>query len=173
MKKINIRRSLIIVLLVTILILSVGFITVAVKYYTLASKDNSFNIEYTKVKKISSSKGSNKEPNSQLEITQNGKVIEMDFNLHSPKDEIIYEITIKNTGSTNAEITELLMSPDYITDNKLLINPIKMTLTDINGKSLEPGEDTIVKLKVSYENTNIKEEKKFKAKLGIIASSDE
>ena len=172
MKKINIRRSLIIVLLVTILILSIGFILVTVKYHALSSKDNSFNIEYTKVKKISSSKGSDKEPNSQLEITQNGKIIEMSFNLYSPKDEIIYEITIKNTGSTNVEITELLMSPDFITDNKTLISPVKMTLTDINGKVLEPGEDTIVKLKVSYENTDTKVEKKFKAKLGIIASSE-
>ena len=171
MKKINIRRSLIITLLLTIIILSVGFVTITIKYHNLASKDITYNVEFTKVKKISSSKGSIKEPKSQIDITKNSKELNMDFNLYSPKDEILYEITIKNTGTMSIEIIDLLMSPDYINDYKTSISPVKMTLTDIEGKVLGPGEDTIVKLKISYEDTKEIVEKSIKGKIGIIASS--
>lgn len=171
MKKINIRRSLIIMLLVTIIILSLGFVIITTKYHNQASKKIVYNVEFTKVKKISSSRGSLKEPKGQIDITKNSKELNMDFDLYSPKDEMQYEITIKNAGTMSVEIIDLLMSPDYISDSKNLIYPIKMTLTDIEGKVLEPGEDTILKLKITYDDEKEIQEKPIKAKLGIIASS--
>ena len=172
MKKINIKKCLITILIITIIVLTIGFITITVKYTSNAKKEIKYNIEFTKIKKISSSKGSSKEPLSKIEITKNGKILDMSFNLYSPKDEIVYEITLKNTGTVSAEITELLMSPNYVEDNKSFIYPIKMSLTDISGKDLEPGEDAVVKIKLLYDTTDKIEAKTIKGKLGIITSND-
>lgn len=175
MKKINIRNSLIIILSVTIVLVTIGFITVSVRYNSLKTRDNSFNIDFVKIKKVSSSKGTNKEPKGTLEITKNNKIIEMSFDLYSPKDELTYEITIKNTGTNDIEIVELLMSPDFIKNNKNQISPIEMTMTDISDKILEPNEETIVKLKIVYKIVQNNEtnpvEKKIKGRLGIISTN--
>ena len=170
MKKINIRNSLIIILSVTIVLLAVGFIAVSVKYNNLKTRDNTFNVDFVKVKKVTSSKGSNKEPKGVLEITKNSKIIDMSFELFSPKDELVYDIYVKNTGTNEIEIVELLMSPDFVKNNKQQIAPIEITLTDISGKILEPNEETMVRLKVSYKNNQNKEEKKVKGQLGIIST---
>ena len=170
MKKINIRNSLIIILSVTIVLLAVGFIAVSVKYNNLKTRDNTFNVDFVKVKKVTSSKGSNKEPKGVLGITKNSKIIDMSFELFSPKDELVYDIYVKNTGTNEIEIVELLMSPDFVKNNKQQIAPIEITLTDISGKILEPNEETTVRLKVSYKNNQNKEEKKVKGQLGIIST---
>lgn len=170
-KKINIRNSLILILSITIVLLAIGFIAISVKYNDLKSRVNIFNVEFVKVKKLTSVKGSNKEPNGKLDITNNGKIINMSFDLYSPKDEMIYEITMRNTGTNEIEIVELLMSPDYISDNKQQISPVEISLTDINGKILEPNEETSIKLKVTYKNKDSKyEEKKITGKIGIISA---
>ena len=152
MKKINIRNNLILILSVTIVLLSIGFIAVSIRYNSLKTRENSFNVDFVKIKKVSSSKGTNKEPKGTLEITKNNKIIEMSFDLFSPKDELLYEISIKNTGTNDIEIVELLMSPDFIDKNKQQISPAEMTITDISDKILEPNEETIVKLKVVYKS---------------------
>ena len=170
MKKINIRNSLIIILSVTIVLLAVGFIAVSVRYNNLKTRDNTFNVDFVKVKKVTSSKGSNKEPKGVLEITKNSKIIDMSFELFSQKDELVYDIYVKNTGTNEIEIVELLMSPDFVKNNKQQIAPIEITLTDISGKILEPNEETTVRLKVSYKNNQNKEEKKVKGQLGIIST---
>lgn len=170
MKKINIRNSLIIILSVTIILLAVGFIVVSIKYNNMKTRDNTFNVDFVKVKKITSSKGSIKEPKGVLEITKNSKIIDMSFELFSPKDELVYDLYVKNTGTNDIEIVELLMSPDFIKNNKQQITPVEINLTDISGKILEPNEETTVRLKVSYKNTQNKEEKKIKGQLGIIST---
>ena len=144
MKKINIRNNLILILSITIVLLVIGFIAVSIRYNSLKTKENTFSVDFVKVKKVTSSKGSNKEPKGTLEITKNNKIIEMSFDLFSPKDELLYEITIKNTGTNDIEIVELLMSPDFVKDNKQQISPVEMTITDISDKILEPNEETIV-----------------------------
>ena len=45
-----------------------------------------------------------------------------------------------------------------------------MSITDIDGKILEPNEDIIVKLKVVYKAGTSLGEKLIKGKIGIIAS---
>ena len=171
MKKINLKKSMINIFIVTIVLLVIGFIIISVKYYSLKTKGNSFNIEFTKVKMTSSIKGSKKEPSGKLEIISNSKELDMNFNLYSEKDELKYDITIKNTGDVNAEIVDLLMSPDYIKEDKSLISPISMKLTDVSGKILEPGEEITVKLDVVYNAGTIKDSKNIKGKIGIIATS--
>lgn len=171
MKKINIRKNLILILSITIVLLTIGFIAVSVKYNKMKTKANIFSVDFVKVKKVTSSKGSVKEPKGNLEIAKNNKIIDMSFDLFSPKDELIYEITLRNTGTNNIEIVELLMSPDYITNNKDQISPIEVTMTDIGGKILEPNEETAIKLKLTYKNKDNKiEEKKIKGRLGIIST---
>lgn len=170
MKKINLRKSIIVILSVTIVLLTIGFITISVKYHGLKEKETSFNVEFTKIKKVSSSKGSNKEPSGSIDIKNNSKELDLSFNLYHPKDEMLYEITLKNTGTINVEIIDLLMSPDYVKGNKNLISPVKMTLTDISGKILEPGEESVIKLNVVYSDTKNIEQKNIKGKIGIIAS---
>ena len=170
MKKINLKKNIIVVFVVTIIILSLGFIFVSLKYNELLTKDNTFNFEFTKVKKINSIKGSSKEPKGNIEIIKNSKILDMSFNMFNPNDEIVYEITIKNTGNNSIEINNLIMSPDYINDSKKEITPVEMTITEIEKKILEPNEDIIVKLKVVYKAGASLGEKLIKGKIGIIAS---
>lgn len=171
MKKINLKKSMIGIFIVTIVLLVIGFIIISVKYFNLKSKGNSFNVEFTNIKMSSSIKGSSKEPSGKLEIINNNKELNMNFNLYSEKDELKYDITIKNTGDVNAELVDLLMSPDYLKDNKSLISPVSMSLTDVNGKILEPGEEITVKLNVLYNSSTMKNEKNIKGKIGLIAAS--
>lgn len=171
MNKVNISNIIIVILSITIVSLGIGFIVVSMKYHSLKNSDNSFNIEFTRVKKQSSVKGGKEEPIGHLDIVKDNKEIKMDFNLNNENDALSYEIEVKNTGTLTAEITDLVMSPDFVNDNKDLASPVAVTLSDISGKILEPGETTTAKLTIMYPPSPIKGTKNIKGKLGIIAAN--
>ena len=168
--KMNVRNILILILSITIIIMGIGFVVLFFKLNSLRSLDNSFSVDFIKVRKLSSVKGGSVEPKSNVEISSNGKLINMDFTLSNENDIVTYEIVIKNTGNIDAEINELLMSPDYINDFKKQAFPITFEISDITGKVLEPDEETNVKLTVMYSSSPTKDVKNIKGKIGIIAS---
>ena len=62
-------------------------------------------------------------------------------------------------------------SPDYtINTFKNLINPVSITLSDIEGKVIEPKEKLNLKI-VFYYNTENKGTKSFDYKIGLITKS--
>ena len=95
--------------------------------------------------------------------------------MNNPKDELAYEITIKNTGDIPAKIIKIISSPDYIKDGKIssLIEPVRITHTEINNKTLFPDEQIKVKLLVTYNMTNEVKPMIIPYQLTVLATSKE
>ncbi len=61
-KMLSIRNSVIIILCITIICMSIGFIVISIDYTKNKKQDLSYNVVFDKIKKLSSVKGSNIEP---------------------------------------------------------------------------------------------------------------
>ena len=171
MKKINIKNLLIIVLGFSLLAVSIGFIFLSSKFEMVKNKGQEFEVKFSNVKQINSIKGGSKSPIGKIDIIDDGKILDFSFDLYNPKDEIDYEVTVKNVGNIDAEINKLLMSPDYEGDFKKTIDPVSIIISDISGKVIEPGSETVVKFSVLYDASSTGKATKVKGKIGIIAST--
>lgn len=170
-KMINIRNSIIVILCITIICMSIGFILLSVK---LKSKSNNqtYKVVFSEIKKSSSIKGSSNEPTSTAKIINNSSEIAMNFNLYSIHDEIIYNATIKNEGTIPVEIIDIMESPNYKLDKyKNLISPITITLTDVKGKIIKPNDTLNLKIIVYYNPGNTNSFKSLDYKIGLITKS--
>lgn len=172
-KMINIRNSIITILCITIICLGIGFIVLSSEYKKEKEDLDTFDVSFINVNKSSSIKGSEKEPFGKAEITTNNKEIDMNFNLNATHDELVYIATIKNKGTLEAEIVDIIESPNYSDENfKDLISPVTITISDIKGKKLKPNEEIELKI-VVYYNPSLNEviKKDISYKIGIIAKS--
>lgn len=155
-KNINIRNLIIVMLCITIILMGVGFAFLASQLDKEKNKVDKFDVSITKVEAQTSIKGGLIDPTATKELIDDGRTIKFNFTLNNPKDELAYEITIKNTGDIPAKVIKLISSPDYIKDGKLSssIEPVRITHTEINNKTLFPNEQIKVKLLVTYNMTN-------------------
>ena len=173
-KMINIRNNIIIVLCITIILMAIGFIAISVKLKSYRDKEESFNVVFYDVSKQNTVKGSSKDPASQIEIDSSGKILNMDFSLFAAHDELTYLVTIKNKGTLPAKIVKIHKNPDYdIEAYKKLISPVTITTSDIEGKTLLPGEELEYKIVIYYNpsvNNNIT--KNFSYNLALITESN-
>ena len=166
------RNTIIVILCFTIICLSFGFVFLSMKLESYKNKDHIFDVDFLSVRKIAAIKGGVYEPVANLEIDKTGKIIHMDFEFF---EEINFEITIKNNGTDTASIVQILSSPDAERLGK--DSSIRIHLTDISGKILEPGEETTLKLSAIYQKESdgsFKDENsshKLSGTLGIIAES--
>ena len=90
-KMLYLRNSIIIVLSITTLFLGIGFIVLSVKLNNLSKQEHIFNPVFTKIEKISSIKASEIEPISKAKISDNGRIVNIDYTLNAVHDEIIYD----------------------------------------------------------------------------------
>ena len=62
--------------------------------------------------------------------------------------------TVKNIGDIKAKIIDVIVLPDYIKDDnsKKLIYPAELSINSIKGKILNPGDQTTLKITVTYKN---------------------
>lgn len=170
-KMINIRNSVIIILCITIICMSVGFIVISIDYTKNKNKNLSYNVVFNTIKKTSSVKGSNIEPKGIVKINEDSTEIEMNITMNSPHDELSYIATIENKGTVPIEILDVFESPDYKLDSfKKLINPVTITLSDVEGKVIKPKETIDLKV-VFYYNTGNSGTKNFDYKIGLITRS--
>ena len=150
-KLISIRNIIIVVLCITIICLGIGFIVLSLELKKTKSKENNFDVSFTSVSKTSSIKGGSVEPIGKAEITSSNKVLEMEFTLNNPGDEISYTSLIKNNGSKNIKVVDVFLTPDYTDSAKLAsIAPITIQLSNVKGKMLEPEEELAYKVIVSF-----------------------
>lgn len=173
MKKIiNIRNSIIIILCVTIIIMTIGFIILSVKLQNKNSEVNKFNVVFSSVKKDSSTKGGDIEPQGMVDVKANGKELDMNFTLNYFHDEISYIVKVKNEGTVSAIIVDLLESPNY-KDVKFnsLIDPVTISYNDIVGRELKPQEELELKITIYYNPSTISGSRNFNYKLGLITES--
>lgn len=170
-KLINVRNNVIIILCITIICMAIGFIVISVDYTKKSKKNLSYKVVFTKIKKLSSVKGSNVEPKGTVNISENQSEIEMKITMNSPHDELSYIATIENEGTVPIEIVNIIESPDYKLDSfKKLINPVTITLSDIEEKVIEPKELLDLKI-VFYYNGTATGSKTFDYKLGLITKT--
>ena len=173
-KMLNIRNGIIIILCLTIIFMAIGFIIISLKLESFKNNTQKYNVVFDKIIKDSSTKGGNTEPLGNVEIIANGKILNMDFTLNNPHDEISYIIKIKNESSTNALIVDLLQSPDYKDINyNYLIDPVSITYNDIVGRELKPNEELDLKITVYYNPSTKSGKKTFNDKMGLITESVE
>lgn len=171
---IRIRNSVIIVLCITIVLLGIGFIVLSVDLKKKNDEIPVLKTVFTKINKTSSVKGSDKEPISKVDIINGGSELDFKFKLNSAHDEITYVATIENQGNLPCEIVDVMESPDYsLNEFQKLISPVSITMTNIKGKIIPPGESYELKLVVYY---NVKDNlqstpKEFTYKIGLITKS--
>lgn len=172
-KNINIRNLIIVMLCITIIFMGIGFVFLAAKLDDANNKKDVFDIAITKVESQTSIKGGTIDPIATKELIDEGKTVRFNFTLNSPKDELAYEITIKNTGDVPAKIIKLISTPDYVNDSKLktLIDPVTITHTPINNKTLNPDETVTIKLLVTYNMSNDAKQLAIPYQLTVLATS--
>ena len=170
-KMINIRNSIIIILCITIICMAIGFIIISIDYTKKLKKACSYDVLFTNIKKLSSVKGSNKEPTFKVNLNDNKEEIEMQITMNAPHDELSFITTIENKGTVPVEIIDIMESPDYnINTFKNIIDPVTITLSDIKGKTINPNETLNLKIVFYYNNGN-KGTKSFNYKIGLITRS--
>ncbi len=175
-QKDKIKNIIIVVLCVTIIVMGIGFMFFYMKLDNYKKETNTFDVRFKRIKKLSSIKGGEKDPIGKIKIDSTGKIINMSFQLYQEHDEIDYEVTIKNEGTLEANIVSLFTTPDFTSKNVIKdIAPIVISISDVNGKMLEPGEETTVKISALYNREELSKEKnnplKLSGKIGIITES--
>ena len=176
MKSFNsIRNSLVLILCVTLVFLSIGFIVLSMQLKKEKEKDESFHVVFSKVEKTSSVKGSNQDPEGKVTITDNGLSLDMEFQLKASHDELTYVATIENNGTMAAEIVGITESPNYSEERfQKLISPIMITLGDIEGKIVPPGDNISLKIIVYYPpSSDTNAPKTIPYKIGLLTKSYE
>ncbi|MBP5678998.1 MAG: hypothetical protein J6X28_04145 [Bacilli bacterium] len=175
MRKWNVKNIIIVLLCITIIAMGIGFSVLSMTLEGYKNEEEVFDVRFTTVRLLSSIKGGEREPIGHLKVDDTGKVLNMDFSLFKEHDEIDYEVTIKNEGTVEASVVRLLSSPDFRSKEIIKeISPITISISDISGKVLEPGEETTIKISAIYNPGEIPSEKtKFdlSGKIGIIAES--
>ena len=131
---------------------------------------------YQSAKLLSSIKGGEKNPSGKIKIDSSGKILKMDFELYHEHDEVDYEVTIKNEGTLQATIVSLFSSPDFKSKKVIKdISPVVISISDMSGKVLEPGEEATVKISAIYnpvENAEFKNKSQsLSGRIGIITES--
>ena len=147
-KKLNVVVG---VLCITIITMCIGFIVLAMKLESYSHLESTFDVRFISVQKASSIKGGVNDPSASFEIDSDGKVLNMNFLMYQVHDEIDYEVVIRNEGNVEASIVRLFSSPDFSSKDTIkAIAPISIHISDVSGKLLEPGEETIVKIRAVY-----------------------
>ena len=141
---------------IIVLLLTLSFILLAYKYQKLKISKSMYKVEIIKVEKLNPIKAGINTPTSKAKTINSAQTLDLSFDLYTPNDEITYVATIKNIGDIKSKIINVIVLPDYIEDDnsKKLIYPAELTINDISGKVLEPGEQTTLKVTVTYKKTS-------------------
>ena len=176
-KYVKVKNIVIVALCATVILMAAGFVVLSVKLDNVKNELNSFNVEITKVKKVSSLKGGSREPLGDVRISKSKTAVDMEYVLYNPHDEVTYEITVTNKGTITAEINDVIISPDF-TDIKLAneYEPLSLSITSVAGKILAPGEEASMKVSVFYQptkDTKLLGKHSITGKIGIMSKSTE
>lgn len=146
------NQMLVTILSMGIILITLCFLVLLMEYTKLKEGTPSFKIEVTKVERMTPIKAGTTSPKSNESITDNGLSVDMSVSLYHPNDEITYIITIKNTSDTKGKIVNIISQPDYIDNEKYLLDiyPAKVVMNNVSGKVLSPGESTTLKITYTY-----------------------
>ena len=142
------NQMLVTALSIGIIIITLCFLVLLMEYNELKAGASSFKIEITKIERMTPIKAGTISPKSNESITDNGLSLDMSVNLYHPNDEITYIVTVKNTSDIKGKIVNIISQPDYIDNEKYLLDiyPAKVVMNNISGKILSPGESATIKI---------------------------
>ena len=106
MKTRNKTKKLLLSFVVIILLLTLSFIILAIKYTNLKNSKSMYKVEIIKVDKLNPIKAGTNNPTSNANIINSGETLALSFDLYTPNDEITYVATVKNIGDIK-EICDL------------------------------------------------------------------
>lgn len=171
-KLVSVRNGMIVILCITIICLGIGFIILSMELDKEKKTDKVYDVSFVEVSKISSVSGGSVEPVGNISIEDDGKLLNMDFTMNNARDELNYNITIQNNGTVDAEVLDLIESPEYYKGAfKTSLLPVSISFSDVSEKILEAGDSTDVKLNVVYNYSTVTGVKKFNYKLGLLSKS--
>ncbi len=171
-KMIQNRNNIILALIICIVFMGIGFIILSIRLKHFHDEVHSLDVSFVDIKKSSSVMGSTMEPIGEAEILSQKKEIQFHFTMYSVHDEIVYLATIKNHGTLPAEIVDVISSPDYQNERfEKLISPVSVTISDITGKIIPPGDEVTLKINVYYNPSQSGGKKSFDYKIGLITKS--
>lgn len=155
-KTVNIRNLIIIMLCITIICMGIGFAYLSVVLETKNKEEHILDVSITKITEGTPIKGGMASPIGNKKLKNSNKTVDFNFTLFTPRDELTYTITIKNTGTLDAKIEDIVTCPNYLGDEttKMSIYPVTITHNDLSGKTLEPDEELQIELVVLYTPKN-------------------
>ena len=107
MKTRNKTKKLLLSFVVIILLLTLSFIILAIKYTNLKNSKSMYKVEIIKVDKLNPIKAGTNNPTSNANIINSGETLALSFDLYTPNDEITYVATVKNIGDIKAKIIDV------------------------------------------------------------------
>ena len=158
-KKIKINKNVLINSLIIALILVSSCLILSMNRYNKLKEDTgNFKIEFVNVEKLNPIQAGAFSPSSNATIINNGLSLDMSFDLYTPNDEITYVATIKNVSKIKGKIVNIIRQPDYLNDQSSndKIYPCKISMNNIVGKTLNPGEEVKINITANYQNSNRK-----------------
>ncbi len=172
-KNIKTRNLIIIILCITIIILGFGFAFLAMQLNDKNSNGQEFSLEFLSVTLGTPVQGGKIAPTGTTTITNSNQTIKFQFNLYSPRDEVSYKAIIKNTGTIDAEIVNLVEVPDYLNSqtSAQTILPVKISHNNITGRVIAPGEEIELNVAAVFDYKSAPIEKKVPYEVTLIAKS--
>ncbi len=171
-KMLKLRNSIIAVLCFAVICMAIGFSFLSAKLESVEQNKPYFNVSFEKVSKETAVKGGNISPKCESSINNSSQEINMKCSLYAPHDELSYFIVIKNIGNIPANIIGIKENTEFSNNLNIKNAPIKITHSDIVGKTLKPDEETIFKVYIKYSNElNVLEKINFEYNLALLTAS--
>lgn len=167
------RNWIIITLCITIVFMATGFALLSMQLDENTNNKAIHDTSFVTINPRTPVQGGQKVPTSTASITNSGQTVNFEFLLYAPSDEISYRITIKNQGTIDAEIINLVEYPDYLNNSSASqsIYPVEVKHNNIIGKVLSPGEETELNVAATFNYKGLPNTIKVPYQITLITKS--
>lgn len=140
-------------LLIIILVMSVGYASLATTFNITGTAEiiGEWDVRITNIETISVSEGSSAGTPSFTNTTAT-----FDVKLNKPGDEVVYQITIENRGTIDAKLGNIIFTEDVITGTSAINYTTSSLKNELNAKETTTFTVTITYLKEIEEVPEIK-----------------
>lgn len=159
--KLKMKNRIIIVLCITIIMMGIGFCIVSMNLNEYTSKKQ-FDVSIRTVIPGTITKGGIKEPISSYKLENNNKTVDFYYELENMNDSVTYTVIIKNKGTIDAKIDNIIFS------NNSNSNDIEIKNNNLKNEILRSGEEEELNIEVSI---NKNQKNSFNILVSILSSS--
>lgn len=148
-KQFSIHIIIIFVLSIAVISMAIGFIVINNKLKTEEKVKERYEVKISKVIKNNVINGSKKIVNTEYNIIDGNKTVELSMNFKDKNDSISYTVIIKNTGTLPAKIDNVIERTNF--DTRLL----SIKYNDIIGDVIEPKDEIELNVDINVPNKKI------------------